>query len=370
MSDHRPSKGQRRTTSGERRMAWSFAVGLWLVVVAMLLAACGGAEQRAEQPTAPTPPAATPAGPTAAPSPGPGMFANPVIDQDFPDPDTIKAGDAYYAYATNAGGSNIQMAQSADLVHWRILGDALPVLPSWAQSGFTWAPEVTTGAGGQGYVMYFVARDSASQKQCIGVAASATPEGPFSSTQDRPLICQLDLGGSIDPSSFTDAGARYVLWKNDGNCCGLDTWLFIQKVSDDGLQLAGAPTQLIHEDQTWEGNLVEAPTLWKHGSKYYLFYSANSYAGVDYAVGYAIADQVAGPYTKPNKRPLLATDLETGAALGPGGQDVVSDKDGETWMLYHSWDPTASYRRINIDKLIWQGDAPAVKAVKGPQPLP
>jgi beta-xylosidase len=203
------------------------------------------------------------------------------------------------------------------------------------------------------------------------VATSEKPEGPFKSSATKPLICQPDQGGSIDPSSFADAdGKRYVLWKNDGNCCGLDTWLYIQPVSADGLQLEAKPTQLIKEDQAWEGNLIEAPMLWKHADKYYLFYSANNYAGSDYAVGYAVADTVLGPYRKANG-PFLKTTTDKGPVLGPGGEDIVVAPSGETWMLYHSWDPSVSYRNLNIDKLTWEGDMPKLApAYKVPEPAP
>src|SRR5215208_3639572 len=77
-------------------------------------------------------------------------FTNPVLDQDFPDPDVLKVNDVYYAYATNANDLNIQSARSTDLVHWEVLGDALPALPDWAVQtfGWAWAPEVfSPGAG-------------------------------------------------------------------------------------------------------------------------------------------------------------------------------------------------------------------------------
>ncbi len=310
--------------------------------------------------------------PPATITAGPGEFLNPVIDQDFPDPDALKVGDnTYYAYATNSGAYNIQTAKSTDLVNWQLLSDALPTLPPWALRGFTWAPEVTTTTDGKSYVMYFTARDMASQKQCIGVATAAAPEGPFKSSADKALICQVAIGGSIDASSFVDEdGSRYVLWKNDGNCCGFDTYLYLQKVSADGLTLEGEPTQLIKQDQAWEGPLVEAPTLWKHDGKYYLFYSANVYSGADYATGYAVADTIRGPYQKP-EGPLIQTDFKNGAAIGPGGQDVVVDDDGETWMLYHSWNSDASYRRMQIDELIWEDGKPVLKGPdKGPQLVP
>ncbi|MBA3943053.1 MAG: family 43 glycosylhydrolase [Herpetosiphonaceae bacterium] len=304
-------------------------------------------------------------------TPGPGEFENPVIAQDFPDPDTLKVGTTYYAYATNGGGKNIQAGKSTDLVHWTMLNDPLPTLPAWSQRGFTWAPEVSTGADDHHFVMYFVARDTASNKQCIGAATADTPEGPFTSSNPKPLICQLEQGGSIDPESFTDNdGSRYVVWKNDGNCCGMDTYLYVQKASRDGLTLEGTPTKLIHEDQGWEGNLVEAPFLWKHGNKYYLFYSANNYAGAAYAVGYAVADSLLGPYHKPND-PLLKTTTEHGPVIGPGGEDILTTPDGKNWIVYHSWDPTISVRQMNIDELDWQGDTPVVKGpYRSPEPVP
>ncbi len=386
-TDHRrTTTGDRRPTlrlrsgqaTGDRRAVNPLAVGgRWSVVImlALLLARCGARQQAAGPTRAPATSAPAPtSGPTPIPTPGPNEFVNPVIDQDFPDPDLLKVGDTYYAFATNSGNKNIQVAKSADLVTWQMLDDALPQRPKWASEtfGLIWAPEVTTWDGGKTFTMYFVARDIASNRQCIGAATNDKPDGPFKAAGNKPLICQADLGGSIDPSSFTDEdGSKYVLWKNDGNCCGIETDLFIQKVSPDGLTLEGQPTKLIKNDQAWEGGLIEAPTLWKHGGKYYLFYSANDYAGVKYATGYAVADTITGPYAKPSKKPLLATDYKSGAALGPGGQDVVLDKKGQTWLVFHSWDPTATYRRLMLEQLEWQGDTPVVKGPdRGPQPKP
>jgi beta-xylosidase len=313
-----------------------------------------------------TPTLATPPTPTL----GPGMFTNPVINRDYPDPDALKVGDTYYAYATNAGSMNVQAAKSTDLVHWTLLHDALPALPKWAEGGNTWAPEVTTSADGKTYVMYVAARRANQGLQCIGAATSDRPDGIFKSATDEPFICQTDQGGDIDPSSFVDEdGTRYVLWKNDGNCFGGSTWLYIQKVSADGLTLEGEPTQLIRQDQTWEGVVIEAPTLWKHNGKYYLFYSANDYATLKYAVGYAQADTILGPYTKAPD-PFLATSLQRPPILGPGGQDIVLDAKGNTWMLFHAWDPTVTFRTLNIAPLTWEGDKPVVKATRQPESVP
>lgn len=332
-------------------------------------AASATAAHQANPTAAPAASAPTPA-PAATPTLGPGMFVNPVIDRDFPDPDALKVGDTYYVYATNQAGANVQVARSRDLVRWQALPDALPTLPPWAERGNTWAPEVTTTADGKGYLLYFVARVAGSTRQCIGVATSDNPKGPFQSPGEQPFICQTDQGGSIDPSAFVDDdGTRYLLWKNDGNCCGGTTWLYIQKVSADGQALEGEPTQLLRADKAWEGILVEAPTLWKHGDKYYLFYSANDYASPRYAVGYAAAASALGPYQKA-QRPLLASNIKN-AVVGPGGQDIVLDQNSETWMLYHSWG--AGYRSMSIDELTWEGETPVLKGPDGrrmPQAAP
>jgi arabinan endo-1,5-alpha-L-arabinosidase len=154
-------------------------------------------------------------------------------------------------------------------------------------------------------------------------------------------------------------GTRYLVWKNDGNCCGEDTWLQLQKTSADGLKLAGPPVKLVKEDQSWEGNLVEAPTLVRHGSQYTLLYSANSYSGDKYVTGYATAPELSGPYTK-SPQPLLSTS--TTGIIGPGGQDVVQGPGGSDYLAVHGWDEGLSKRELYLLPLSWQGAKPVVEA--------
>ena len=301
----------------------------------------------------------------------PDTFRNPVLNQDFPDPDGLQVEDTYYAYATNSDGVNIQAAQSTDLVTWELVGDALPSLPDWAVQdfGWAWAPDVS--AVDDGYLMYFTARFAIGEggTQCIGAAMSKSPEGPFEPVGEEPFICQVNLGGSIDPSSFVDHdGTRYILWKNDGNNGGGKTWIYIQQTSDDGLTLEGEPTRLITADKSWEGVLVEAPILWQHEDQYVLFYSANSYLSQDYAVGYAVADGITGPYTKPARGPFLGTNIRAGL-VGPGGQDIVLDAEGDPWMVFHTW-AGGSYRGMNLIALQWEEDTPVVTPSREPQAAP
>jgi beta-xylosidase len=319
---------------------------------------------------------AGPAGSPTTTAAGPRQFTNPVLDGNFADPAVLKVGDTWYAYATGDLVVNLQVARSSDLVRWERLDDALPELPEWSvlQKGLTWAPEVAKTPAG--FVLYYTLRDAASGRQCISVAVGERPEGPFRDSRDRPLVCQARLGGSIDPHRFVDLdGTAYLLWKNDGNCCGQPTELWAQRLDGDGLKLTGTPASLgVRNDAAWEGDLVEAPTLWRDNDTYFLLYSANDYGSPSYAVGYATATKVLGPYHDGPGSPILRS---RGKAAGPGGQAVVTDSQGGLWLAYHAWDSAAvgdevgGQRSMWLDRLSFEGGRPQVAGpTDSPQEAP
>ncbi|MFN2483569.1 MAG: glycoside hydrolase family 43 protein [Candidatus Limnocylindria bacterium] len=344
-----------------------------LVACALVVTACAGG----------TGASGSPSGSVAAATAGAGEFDNPVIEGDFPDPGTLEVDGTYYAYATTNGAENIQGARSADLVNWERIPEPLPTLPDWA-SGDTWAPEVVQTPSE--FVMFYSARvydqprSSGDNALCVTHAVADRPEGPFVYESTDPLVCPVEQGGAIDAFPFRDEdGTLYLIWKNDGNCCGQRTEFWAQPLTQDGLTLTGEPTNLgVRDDAPWEGRVIEAPSILLHDGTYYLFFSANSYAGADYAVGYATADNLLGPYTDAEENPILATPDEPAAdnALGPGGQSVVVDPDGELWMLYHSWnfDPETialEGRAVWMDELAFEDGKPVVLGPdSGPQPVP
>jgi beta-xylosidase len=264
---------------------------------------------------------------------------------------------------------------SADLVNWERLGDALPALPKWSLLNFgnVWAPGVIQIE--DKVVMYYVARNKETDKQCIGVAVSDSPEGPFSNASEEAFICQADLGGSIDPYPFRDEdGKLYLYWKNDGNCCGLDVWLWVQELSPDGLTLLGEPVQLIQRDQPWERPLIENPAMVKNNDHYYLFYSGNWWESHQYAVSYAVCETVKGPCEKPLNEPWFEYKPPV---MGPGGEAFFRDKHGNLWMAYHAWTganvgySNGGQRSLHIDLVTFDGDKPVTNGPSStPQLLP
>jgi hypothetical protein len=256
-----------------------------------------------------------------------------VYARDFPDPFVLRAGSTYFAYATNASGSNVPVIRSTDLRTWSRLHDALPQLPAWSQPGRVWAPSVLPRPGG--YVLYYATRNRATNQQCISRAWSKTPDGPFVDDSTAGLICQVDRGGSIDPSPFVDAdGAAWLYWKSDGIAGGEGPRLWSQALSPDGMSLTGAPASLLGEDQPWETPVIEGPAMVRNGDRYYLFYVAGPWQTAGYAVGYATCASPQGPCAKPQATPLLAS---TGTLAGPGGPEFVVDEQGGRWMSFHGW---------------------------------
>jgi beta-xylosidase len=302
----------------------------------------------------------------------PVTFTNPVYQQNFPDPGVIQVGDTWFAYGTNNVVDNVPLLTSTDLVHWTEHGDVLPQVGAWATNGNTWAPEVLRTDAGK-YVLYYTARWSKADRQCIGTAVADDPHGPFEPAPE-PLVCQADEGGSIDASPYRhDDGALYLYWKNDGNHIGQPTHLHAQRLSPDGLTLTGERTKLLTNEKPWQGAVIEAPEMVRHEQKLYLFYSANAFDTDKYAVGYATCDSPLGPCHDAPENPILKSTSE---AAGPGHCFPVTLSDGTTWLLYHAWPPDGigsvrPGRQMWLDRLDWVDGRPVVHGpTAGPQPAP
>jgi glycosyl hydrolase family 43 len=276
-----------------------------------------------------------------------------VFPFDFADPYVLRVGSTYYGYATNAGGGAIQVIRSRDLRTWEWLGNALASLPAWAQKNHTWAPSVLP-VGGQ-YVAYYTARDALTGLQCISAAVSARPSGPFVDLSAAPLMCQVPIGGSIDPSPFVDAdGSLHLVWKSDG----LDR-VWSAPLRADGLAFTGPPAVLLAPDQGWEQGIIEGPSMTLVNGRYYLFYSGGRWNTSGYAVGYAVCASVNGPCLKPQRGPILASH---GAIAGPGGGEVFTDTSGNRWMAYHAYTGAAvgypNSRTLHLARLSFGSGVP------------
>lgn len=309
-------------------------------------------------------------------------YVNPVINADFPDPDVIRAPDGYYyAYATQTRRSgrwiDIQVARSLDLVHWRFLGDALPVKPTWASTTQDfWAPDVVHE--GARYILYYSAKPDASQKDtaqgmCIGVATATSAAGPFTDI-GHPLQCGQGFV-NIDPTEFDDpaTGKHLLYWGS-----GFEP-IKVQELGSDLLSFreGSSPTNLVGPNPTKGAFpvLVEGSWIMRHGDWYYLFYSGDNCCGpkANYAVMVARSRNATGPFkTLETARgtPHSIILRKSSRWLAPGHNSTITDASGRDWIVYHAVDARrprelpkdeVNTRRVMlIDRIHWRNGWPTI----------
>jgi beta-xylosidase len=254
---------------------------------------------------------------------------------DAPDPHINPVGSGGVLLTTQADGMNVPARRSVDLKYWTAPVDALPALPVWAAPGRTWAPASIFWQ--DRYVLYFAAAHAASGRQCIGVAVSTRPEGPFLPA-DEPLVCQLELGGSIDPEPFIDrTNSLWLVWKSDENAVRRPSRLWSAKLDGTAAHVDGPYHELLRYSGGWEKPLIENPSLLDENDQLILFYSAGRWQSDTYGVGYARCDGPAGPCVKETvNAPLIESDA---SVAGPGGLSVFRGPNGRAYAVFHAWDP-------------------------------
>ncbi len=267
-----------------------------------------------------------------------GAARPPVLDVDLPDPDIVTDGTAWYLFGTNstiAGQNrNIPVASGPNLNALGTIRDALPVLGAWASPGFTWAPGVAHV--GSTWVLWYTAMQTSSQRQCIGRATATSPLGPYHDSSSAPVICQLDRGGSIDPSPYeAPDGTLWLDWKSDDSVVGGAPVLWSVRLTADGLTPTGQAAALLQADAAWEGGVIEGPAMINAGGTTWLFYAGGFWASDAYAEGYARCTGPAGPCTKVTTAGPWMSTGNTGLT-GPGGASLVSFGSYAV-MALHSW---------------------------------
>lgn len=312
------------TATRTRSVGWSaVAARVGAGVVVLLMTACAAPRS-----------SSIPKLPTLEPS-------HVSFDGDVGDPFVLRTGTGadlrYELYGTDDWPAHVPTAESADLATWRAGPDALPTLPAWAdpdpKNSLTWAP-AALGIDGR-YLLYVSVQEKASRRQCIAVTASSVPLGPFADALGGPLVCQRELGGSIDPSVARDpGGGLHLVWKNDGNCCALPTSLWAQDLRPDGLGVTASPHRLLTADRPWQGGIVENPALLPASRGWWLFYSANEFDLAAYSTGLAWCPSLDGPCRNTADAPFLAG---ASGQLAPGGLDFFTDADGSTWAMFATW---------------------------------
>ncbi|MDB5012361.1 MAG: beta-xylosidase [Daejeonella sp.] len=236
----------------------------------------------------------------------------------------------YYLYGTS-GNEGFLVYVSKDLVNWNgpagvQKGYALSKGDSFGSKGF-WAPQIL--AYNNKFYMAYTANEH------IAIAESNSPLGPFKQSK---LDTISGSGKQIDPYIFIDDDGKKYLYHvrlKSGNR------LFVVELKDDLSDIKPETLkECISGSQPWENTqntnwpVTEGPTVLKHKSLYYLFYSANDFRNPDYAVGYATSKSPYGPWKKYNQNPIISRAQLP--AIGTGHGDFIKDKSGNLYYVMHT----------------------------------
>ncbi|MGI6543007.1 MAG: glycoside hydrolase family 43 protein [Limnochordia bacterium] len=301
-------------------------------------------------------------------------YQNP-LGPRIPDPHVLKNAGEYYAIGT----TGLSAWYSRNLVSWQPLGKVYQNTENTWGLGSWWAPELVAYNGK--YYLYYTAAYSGSSKR-IGVALSDQPGGPYVDPYPHPLF---DPGyGVIDPHVFIDDDGRKYLYysramsENEVAPGRFESHIYVIELGDDMISVKGEPILLIKPEQPWEQQTGgrsfwnEGATVFKRHDVYYLMWSANSYTGRNYAVGFATASSPVGPFVKWPYNPILSADPWGGQLSGPGHNSVTISPDGEEWFIvYHTHvDPAVGggTRQMNIDRMGFRADGSIY--VNGPSLTP
>ncbi|MFD0698241.1 arabinan endo-1,5-alpha-L-arabinosidase [Paenibacillus sp. GCM10027628] len=314
------------------------------------------------------------------------------------DPSIVKDRDIYYVFSTDVKASGtlrpgIMVRKSKDLIAWDWVGYAFKEgIPksalAWTKATNLWAPDVAKF--GDTYYLYYAASQFGTNQSVIGVATSASIEGPWA---DQGAVVQTQRGdepNAIDPNIVRDADGQP--WMAYGSFFG---GIYIAPIdaATGKLKEQGFGRKIASRDHKTAEGAIEGPYIIynKETKKYYLFASYDSLFK-DYNVRVGRSDAITGPYLDMNGRdlndPTSAPAGEIGNKLiggysfsqgegwiAPGHNSVLQD-GGSTYMVHHARGETrTSWPYLHVRQMLWTKDgwpvvSPERYAGEKVQPIP
>jgi hypothetical protein len=229
--------------------------------------------------------------------------------------------------------------------------------------------------------------DLAPDSNCIGVATSSAPGGPFAEqgilddaahtrdAQNRPIGCGDDAGYSnIDPAPLVTGTSAYLFFSTGHRCATCTTFdrsLSVVPLSANRLSAAGPRVELLRNDPapSWERGVVENPWVVQSGPTWHLLYSGGVFTG-QYGMGDATGTSEVGPFTKSATNPVL---IDGNGVVSAGGGSLVTGPRGGEWVAYHGRNgPSPAPRLLRLDPVTFAGDGSVRVAgpSTNPQPVP
>ena len=273
-------------------------------------------------------------------------YTNPIIHEDFSDPDAIRVGNWFYMIASSfTSVPGLPILRSDDLVHWQLMGYALKnnvpadYYKKVQHGAGVWAPSIRFHNGE--FYIYYPDPDFG-----IYMIKSKNVLGNWS----EPLLV-LAGKGLIDPCPlWDDNGKAYLVHAYAGSRAGIKSVLALKEMNVAGTSIIN-DGKLIYDGHGIDPT-VEGPKLYKRNGYYYVFAPAG---GV--STGWQIvlrSKNIYGPYER--KKVMEQGNSNTN---GPHQGAWVQTNTGEDWFL-HFQDKGAYGRVTHLQPMTWKNEWPII----------
>ena len=283
-----------------------------------------------------------------SPDLGDGRYRNPVLHADYSDPDAVRVGNDYWLISSSFSHvPGLPVLHSKDLVNWSLVAHALPRLvpeetfltPQHGKG--VWAPAIRYHA--DKYWIYYPDPDFG-----LYVVMAPDPRGPWS------VPVRVKSGkGLIDPCPLWDEDGK--VWLIHGwarSRAGINNRVSLQRLRDDGQQVAGEARVIIDGDKIAGCTTLEGPKFYKRNGWYYIFAPAGGVATGWQSV--FRSRNIGGPYEH-----RIVLDQGKTSINGPHQGALVDTPSGEWWFL-HFQDMAAYGRVVHLQPVAWHDDWPVI----------
>ncbi len=273
-------------------------------------------------------------------------YTNPIIHEDFSDPDVIRVGNWFYMTASSfISTPGLPILRSSDLVHWELIGYALNNLfpkdyyKTVHHGAGVWAPSIRFHNGE--FYIYYPDPDFG-----IYMIKSKNITGKWS----EPVLV-LSGKGLIDPCPlWDDNGKAYLVHAYAGSRAGIKSVLAMKQMNGEGTKIIDEG-KLIYDGHGIDPT-VEGPKIYKQNGWYYIFAPAG---GV--STGWQIvlrSKNIYGPYER--KKVMEQGDSPTN---GPHQGAWVQTTTGTHWFI-HFQDKEAYGRITHLQPMTWKNNWPII----------
>ena len=267
-------------------------------------------------------------------------YTNPILHQDWSDPDVCRVGDDYYMTASSFNFMpGLPVLHSRDLVNWDLVGAALP---GYGRRRFlvqhgkqVWAPSIRWHDGWF-YILF------GDPDRGIFRVRAKDPAGPW----EEP-VCVIESTGYIDPCPLWDSDGRtYISFAAAGSRAGIKSIVFVAETDPECTRIIGKPRIVFDGHDTQP--TIEGTKFYKREGTYYLFCPAG---GV--STGWQTVLRSGSPWGPWEEH--IAMAWAPGTVNGPHQGAWIDTPSGGDWFI-HFQDKGAYGRIVHLQPMRWMQD--------------